>query len=64
MRKWIEATIRLPVALFAGRGPLRLGPYLIEIADAIGDARSRSPECGSPRQEADPLWGSQAMADG
>jgi len=39
LSKWIEATIRLPLGLSAERGPIKLAPYMREIADAIGDPR-------------------------
>ena len=36
---WIEDTVRLPVGLSAEPGPIKLAPYMREIADAIGDPR-------------------------
>jgi hypothetical protein len=33
--RWIEAKVQLPVGLAAEPGPIRLPPYMIEIAEAL-----------------------------
>jgi phage terminase large subunit GpA-like protein len=37
LSRWIERVVRLPVGLSAEPGPIKLAPYMVEIADAIGD---------------------------
>jgi phage terminase large subunit GpA-like protein len=34
---WLEASIVLPEGATHAPGPLRLAPYMVEIADSIGD---------------------------
>lgn len=37
LSRWIEDTVRLPAGLTAEPGPIKLAPYMREVADAIGD---------------------------
>jgi phage terminase large subunit GpA-like protein len=45
LSRWIENTVRLPVGLSAEPGPIRLAPYMREIADAIGDPKVERVTC-------------------
>jgi phage terminase large subunit GpA-like protein len=42
---WIEQTVRLPVGLSAEPGPIKLAPYMVEIADAIADPQVETVVC-------------------
>ena len=42
---WIEGVVRLPVGLTAEPGPIKLAPYMVEIADAIGDPKVERVTC-------------------
>jgi phage terminase large subunit GpA-like protein len=42
---WIEQTVRLPVGLTAEPGPIKLAPYMVEVADAIADPQVETVVC-------------------
>jgi hypothetical protein len=37
LSRWIEDTVWLPIGLSAEPGSIKLAPYVVEIADAIGE---------------------------
>ena len=45
LSKWIEETVCLPIGLSAEPGPIRLAPYMRQIADAIGDPKVERVTC-------------------
>jgi len=45
LSRWIESVVRLPVGLSTEPGPIKLAPYMREIADAISDPRVERVTC-------------------
>ncbi len=73
---WLEDVLRLPVGLSADPGPIKLAPYMRDIADAITDPRIERVTCiksarvgwtslmsGGPLPDQRPLPHPDALAD-